>query len=100
MQDINTIKELGFQLTPAGWLFRGKHQKFVAKEEYDKRFIELFLVAPEIDTRPLSPRKGMHFWTRVKNCCSDGSVKRAIEKYDLPETQIARGWGITIIDNK
>ncbi len=88
MQTIDTIKELGFQKTPSGWLYRGRNQKFVAKEGCDGMFIELFIVSPEIDKRPFSPNKGKHFLNFVKDCCSDGSVKRAIEKYDIPRDRM------------
>jgi len=96
MQNLQTIIELGFQQTPAGWLFRGKHQKFIAVEGYDKRFITLYLVHPEIDRRLLSPNKGRHYLSRIKDCCSNESVKRAVEKFDLLEDRIIRSWSITI----
>lgn len=89
MQNLETLIELGFKKIPSGeYLFRGKHQKFVATIcEGTNTFVELRKIHPKIDNRPLSDKKGCHFRSPLKNCCSTGSVERAIKKYDVPESR-------------
>lgn len=83
MQNIDTIKELGFQQNAHGeWFFRGEHQYFVAKEGYDGKFVELFRVSLEIDRRPHSTHRGRHYKELIKDCCAKGSLAAAIKKYD------------------
>lgn len=86
MQDYNTLKELGFQTNLHGEHFwRGKHKMFVAQVvDYNGpvTFIDLFEVSDKIDERPNSDRKGRHYQSFIKTCCSNGSVERALVKYD------------------
>ena len=88
MQTEQTLIALGFTKIPSGeWLFRGKHQKFVAHEvTYNGPvYVSLSKIHPDIDNRPDSNRKGHHYRSFIKDCCSVGSVERAINKYDVPE---------------
>lgn len=89
MQDINTLKDLGFQTNLHGEHFwRGAHKIFVAKiVDYNGPvvFVDLYEVSKVVDERPHSSRKGRHYQSHIKNCCSEGSVKRALIKFDLPD---------------
>ena len=89
MQNLETLIELGFKKIPSGeYLFRGKYQKFVATIcEGTNTFVELRKIHPNIDNRPLSENKGRHYRVTIKDCCSAGSVERAIKKYDVPESR-------------
>ncbi|MGN7818813.1 hypothetical protein ACTJJB_01715 [Chitinophaga sp. 22536] len=86
MQDEKTLIELGFRKNYFGeWFFRGKHRIFTAKViDYNPpvTYVRISIVSEEIDMRPLSNRRGRHFQTSLKDCCSEGSVARAIEEYD------------------
>lgn len=101
MQNEQTLILLGFKKLSADfsgeWLWRGNYQKFTAKIGYDEKFVELFLVSPEIDDRKNSNHRGHHYRSFIKDCCSSGSVERALLKYDLPEEKIERtSFGIYI----
>jgi hypothetical protein len=89
MQDFNTLKSLGFQTNLHGEHFwRGQHRIFVGKViDYNGPiiFIDLYEVSKLIDERPYSDRKGRHYQSFIKSCCSEGSVARALIKYDLPD---------------
>lgn len=89
MQNTETLLALGFKMIPSGeYLFRGKHQKFVAtvsEEHTNMAYVNLYKIHPDIDKRPNSDKKGCHFRSRIKDCVSTDSVKRAIEKFDKPE---------------
>ena len=101
MQDTKTLTDLGFRNKPSlndnEYLFRGRHQKFVAIAHKDAgtTYVSLYMVSTEIDRRPLSSRYGLFYRSVVKDCCSIGSVEKAIAKYDLTEDQISRS-GITV----
>lgn len=99
MQNEQTLIDLGFHQADLTdhWQFTGKHQKFIATIGYNRTFIELFLVSPNIDMRPNSDTKGLHFQSTIKDCCSSGSVERAINKYDVPEEFIQRQVGYVTI---
>lgn len=88
MQNEQTLIDIGFtKIASDEWLFRGKHQKFIAHEVASNgpAYISLSKIHPDIDNRPNSDRKGHHYISFIKNCCSIGSVERAIDKYDVPE---------------
>jgi hypothetical protein len=89
MQDLNTLISLGFQKNLHGELFwRGTHKVFVAEVvNYNGPvvFVDLSKVSNEIDERPNSERKGRHYQSFIKSCCSDGSVSRALVKHDIPD---------------
>jgi len=101
MQNEQTLIDLGFQKMPSGeYLFRGKHQKFIAQVTTCNGpvYVELYLISPEIDNRPYSNRKGCHFQHKIKDCCSHGSVERAIKKYDLPSQDMTMSFtGIHVL---
>lgn len=93
MQNEQTLIDLGFKKLSSGeWLWRGKNQKFTARviTNNGPSYVSLLMVSPEIDKRPLSENRGKHFRSTVKECCSTGSVERALLKYDLPEHEINR----------
>lgn len=84
MQNRKTLLELGFkELQNGEFLYRGMKQKFIAKLGYDNKYVELFIVSQKKDTRITSLNKGKYFRSRIKDCCSIGSVERAIEKFDI-----------------
>jgi hypothetical protein len=89
MQNEQTLIGLGFQKSAfEQHLFRGTHFTFAAKiVDYNGpvTFVELFKVSDKIDMRPNSKNKGRHYQSLLKQCVSDGSVGRAIAKYDKPE---------------
>ena len=100
MQNEQTLIDIGFKKIRSGeYLYRGKHQKFTAQVTTCNGpvYVELFLVCPESDNRQNSNRKGCHFRHKIKDCCSQGSVERAIKKYDLQERQIIRTFGGILI---
>lgn len=94
MQNETTLNELGFEKSEGSkvfWSYKGSHQKFTAviKEQGSRReYVTLFLVLDQIDQRPNSDRKGSHSQKVIKDCSSEGSVKAAIEKYDIPSDGI------------
>ena len=92
MQNEETLRYHGFKKISGTdeWLYRGVHQKFTARLGFDGTFVELFLVSPDIDQRPLSDTKGKHFRSLIKDCCSTDSVGRALHAYDIPERDIVR----------
>lgn len=87
MQNLQTLIELGFQKNLHGeYFWRGQHRTFVAKVvDYNGpvEFVELYKVSDQIDLRVNSERKGRRYQTFIKDCCSIGSVGRAIKTYDL-----------------
>jgi len=87
MQNTQTLIDLGFQKNLFGeYFFRGQKVTFVAKVvdcNGPVPFIELFKVSSQIDLRPHSDRKGRHYQSFIKDCCSVGSVERAIKLYDI-----------------
>jgi len=86
MQNLQTLKDLGFQKNLFGQMFwRGKHKTFVGKViDYNgpTEFVELYEVSQKVDERPNSHTKGRHYQSFIKDCCSAGSVERALLKYD------------------
>lgn len=98
MQNIETLRNLGFQQNSRGmWFWRGKNQKFVGKLGYNSKFISLYLVSPDIDKRPVSANKGYHFLSYIKDCVSNGSVEQVLKTYDIEESRLNRGaFGIKI----
>jgi hypothetical protein len=86
MQNLQTLIQLGFQKNLHGeYFWRGKKVTFVARlVDYNGPycFVEIFIVSSKIDDRPMSERRGRHYQSFVKDCCSQGSVERAIKFYD------------------
>lgn len=106
MRKINDEKELlrlGFTKNAEDmYSLNGKHQTFIAKVIYYNGpvYISLFYQSKEIDNRPRFDRKGLPYINLIKDCCSDGSLERAIVKYDVEDKFIKRnGFSYTIIDN-
>ncbi len=92
MQNEQTLRDLGFQINTSGqWFYRGKYQKFVAiiRNTPPSPYVSLYLVSKEIDKRPFSSNKGKHYKNYVKDCCSFGSVQKAIIKFDLPSCYLS-----------
>lgn len=89
MQNLQTLIDLGFQKNLHGeYFWRGKHVTFTAVVcDYNgpTPFVILSKVEDQIDERPHSLNKGRHYKTVIKDCCSIGSVGRAIKKYDVPK---------------
>lgn len=87
MQNTDTLIELGFQKNLHGeYFWRGQKQTFVAKVvNYNgpAEFVELYKVSDKIDFRPMSTRRGRYFQSFIKDCCSIGSVERALKQYDI-----------------
>jgi hypothetical protein len=87
MQNTQTLIELGFQKNLHGeYFWRGQKQTFVAKvvdHNGPYEFVSLFRVCSEIDMRPYSHNKGRHYKSFIKDCCSKGSVERALKQYDI-----------------
>jgi hypothetical protein len=87
MQNTQTLIELGFQKNLHGeYFWRGKSGIFVGKPvNYNGpiEYVDLYKVSDIIDMRPHSDRKGRHYQSFIKTCCSDGSVSRSLKKYDI-----------------
>jgi hypothetical protein len=87
MQNTKTLIELGFQKNLHGeYFWRGSKVTFVARVvDYNGpvEFVQLFKVSDKVDMRPHSDRKGRHFQSMIKDCCSAGSVERALKQYDI-----------------
>lgn len=90
---MNTLKELGFQTNPHGEHFwRGTHKIFVGRVVECNGpipYVQLFEVCKKIDEQPHSTTKGRHYQMLIKDCCSNGSVERALLKYDIPDAETA-----------
>jgi hypothetical protein len=85
MQNEQTLIELGFKETPRGFLYTGKNISFMAlvQKSNGPVYVELFYISDKIDKRPLSNTLGQHLLGRIKDCCSNGSVEKAINKFDI-----------------
>jgi hypothetical protein len=87
MQNLQTLIELGFQKNLHGeYFYRGNNSTFVGRVvDYNGpiEFVQLFMVSDKVDNRPASDRKGRYYQSLIKDCCSVGSVERAIKKYDI-----------------
>lgn len=105
MKKINDEKELlrlGFAKN-AGDMYslNGKHQTFIAKvvDCNGPVYVSLSYQSKEIDERPKSDRKGLPYINFITDCCSDGSLERAISRYDVEDKYIERnGFFYTIIN--
>lgn len=87
MQNTKTLIGLGFTESANGsWEKKGQHQTFIATVEENNLpvYVQLYIKSQTIDNRPFSHNKGKHFLNTVKDCCTNGSIERAIIKYDLP----------------
>lgn len=88
MQNEQTLIDLGFTINADGnWELKGNNRTFIAHVTTCNRpvYIELFYQSKKIDNRPLSKNFGKPLIGRIKDCCSDGSVERAIHKFDYKE---------------
>lgn len=89
MQNEQSLMDLGFKKLPSGeWFYRGTFRKFTAKVvtfNGPYPYVELSFVTDKIDKRPLSVYKGKYYRQKIKDCCSAGSVQRAILKHDILE---------------
>lgn len=89
MQNEETLIELGFRKNSYGvWFFRGEHKTFTANVVTCNGpipYVELFEATKQIDTRSKSAFKGRRLLSRIKDCCTFGSVSRALKRYDQPE---------------
>ena len=96
MRKINNEAELirlGFMGNGEGmYSLRGRHQTFIAKviDCNGPVYTSLSYQSKEIDERPKSDRKGLPYINLIKDCCSDGSLERAIVKYDVEDKYIKR----------
>lgn len=105
MQNADTLIELGFRPTPNQKLFngeyfyRGKNRIFTAKVSNDSPpYVELYTTG-DIDSRPLSAIRGYRLRRPVKQCISNGSVSKAIKKFDVPTDRLNFFiGGCTVID--
>lgn len=92
MQNKQTLIDLGFRKMSSSdeFLFRGRFQKFTAKiiTYNPPDYIQLFIVCPDVDFRHKSDNYGKHFRKAIKDCCSNGSIKRALNYYDVPDDMI------------
>lgn len=90
MQNEQTLIAVGFTPNGGNWEMKGLNQTFIARvcESGSAAFVSLYCISPNIDERPNSDNKGKPFRRYIKQCCSPGSVERAISKYDLPEPQL------------
>lgn len=88
MQNEQTLLDLGFRkLERTGeYFFRGRHQKFTARicEPGKRAYVALYVVSPRIDQRLLSHHRGYQYRIPLKDCCSAGSVERALQHFDTP----------------
>lgn len=86
MQNEKTLIDLGFQKNNFGeYFWRGSKTTFTAQVidcNGPVEYVQLFKVSDKVDLRPLSDRRGRHLQSLIKDCCSDGSVQRALLKYD------------------
>jgi hypothetical protein len=87
MQNLQTLIDLGFQKNLHGeYFWRGAKSILVADViecNGPHPYIQLYLVSDKVDERPHSTTKGRHFKSLIKDCCSAGSVERAIKKYGV-----------------
>lgn len=92
MQNLATLKDLGFLPTAkqGEYIWRGKFQRFIAIPKKDHSdYVTVLLVSKEVDKRPLSPRKGHYYRGWLSDCSRNGSVKRILSKYDVPDDKIS-----------
>ena len=93
MNDEKELIRLGFSKNREGdYSLSGKHQTFIARviECNGSVYSVLYYQSKETDNRIHSPRKGLPFFNMIKDCCSNGSVERAIKHYDVEDTNIRR----------
>lgn len=91
MQNESTLINLGFhKILENKWEKQGKFQKFIAVVEVNNPpvYISLYMESQKIDTRKHSPYLGKKLNCRIKDCCSNDSVSKALSKYDLPDDNI------------
>lgn len=95
MQNLETLLKLGFkkyESEPGSYFFKGKYQTFIATPIPDPPpYVRLFVLSKKTDERPKSPRRGLPFINTVKDCCSGGSVERAISYYDVDKLKFVIG---------
>ena len=96
MQNLETLILLGFQKYESEenmFFFNGKHQTFIATPVLDNPhpYVRLYALSKNIDERPLSPRKGLPYINPIKDCCSTGSVERALRYYDTEKIKFVIG---------
>ncbi len=79
----------GFFINEEGdYQFNGKHWRFKATiwdAGTSMEYVSLHFISDKIDNRPLSPRFGKPLFDRIKDCCSPGSVERALMAFDRPK---------------
>lgn len=85
MQNEQTLIELGFCKDKNGeYIYKAENVSFIGVVidcNGPVDYIQLYKVHEEIDRRPLSDYNGRHYKSLIKDCCSVGSVERAIKKY-------------------
>lgn len=95
MQNLDTLLKLGFQKYESEesmFYLKGKHQTFIALPILaPPPYVRLYALSKNIDQRPLSRRKGLPFINPIKDCCSNGSVERAIQYYDTKKIKFVIG---------
>nr|WP_297167389.1 hypothetical protein [uncultured Dysgonomonas sp.] len=100
--DEKELLRLGFAKNADGmYMLNAKHQTFIAKviDCNGPVYVSLSYQSKEIDKRPKSDRKGLPYINLIKDCISDGSLERAIMKYDVEDRYIKRnGFFYTIIN--
>jgi hypothetical protein len=88
MQNAQTLIDLGFTINANGqYIFKGEQRTFLAQVTTCNGpvYIELFYLSKKIDNRPLSKNFGKPLVGRIKDCCTNGSVERAIKQHDYDE---------------
>lgn len=86
MQNEQTLLDLGFTKDEWGeYIFKANKVSFMGEVITCNGpvYVQLFKISDKIDSRPLSPFKGRHLRSLIKDCCSNGSVERTIKKYDV-----------------
>lgn len=100
--DEKELLRLGFAENADGmYMLNAKYQTFIAKviDCNGPVYVSLSYQSKEIDKRPKSDRKGSPYINLIKDCISDGSLERAIMKYDVEDRYIKRnGFFYTIIN--
>lgn len=102
MNDEKELIRLGFVKNSEGnYSLAGKHQTFIAYviDCNVSVYSTIHYQSKEIDSRPQSTRKGLPYINKIKDCCSRGSVERAIAKYDVEDKYIRRnGYSFEILN--